>query len=522
MAYGFFLPILDHGFLISDDAPNIYRNFAITNQEYADFLIWSVTDTTTSLRYKPVTWWVFRAIWDVFGSNPGAYHAVSLVLHLANTILLFYIIITVFALELKKLGKLKWTIPAVFTLFWAIHPLRVEPIAWAAQMSYPLATFLILLAFVFYRRWRQDPRLNWPLFLGFVFYLLALGTYPIVLTCGLVLVVDEFIDWLKFRAAEPSCFPPDGKKRFTVVALAAAPALGILLFTVSGIENYQDKFWDSAPVSGLDPILQIEMAVHNMFRYVWLEIWPFPAEIFQAFMWKHQPLPLWCLLLLITEGGVLFLMLRNQHAVRSRSLLRIHLYLVAVSLPSVGLMIPDYLPAMKNHYLSGMLIAVFLAGALLAVDSKRVRWGLVMFTIVVIALFSFKSREILADHKNSDTYFKNLEKFVTKTSQVDMRLVNTLRARGAFEIGDHAGVLEYFRRVDSPERLHDIFLVEYAISSYLSREYAECIEIMQILVNRTGMEFHQRVLEGLHSAPGSPAVDSLFFSMNAALFTDRE
>jgi hypothetical protein len=496
IVYLLFQPILGHAFLLADDEPTIYHNDGITQLSGAAFIKWSLTDIEASLRYKPLTWWALHGIWSVAGNNPAAFHATSLVLHLANTCLLYLILHAVFAAETKR-GPGPWLVPAMITLAWAIHPLRAEPVAWAAQIAYPLATFFVLLAFHFYRRWRVSAGSSGELLAGYLFYLLALGTYPIVLTCGAVVIADRLLDrWLA-----PSVHsPPPRTIGLAGIGAIITPAVAILAYTLHGISNYEYDYWNGSIAEARTSWMQLAMATENLARFFWLELWPEPAGIFVGFNIQYvvSPVRIGGLLALLTGLGWCWSRLPDR-VLRVR-LLRLATYFVLVCLPVLGLTTANYLPSMKSHYLPGIVVAAGVCGLLLQIGPGRRQWlGLGVLTILLAASLP-KFRTLLADHRDTNTYFLELERHAQRTPGFNLNLTWYLRARGAFQVGDHSTVAEYYGRLH-PGLLPVPCLVEYAVAQYNNDAHADCARLVTMLAERTGQPGLLRLADDITQDP---------------------
>ncbi len=108
--------------------------------------------TTHMSHYQPLSWLAWALARRSFGTTPAVHHVLSLALHLANAALLFILAM--------RLGSLTGLAPgprrvAALTAasFFAVHPLRVEPVAWASGFPYVLALAPLLLAVVLYLRY---------------------------------------------------------------------------------------------------------------------------------------------------------------------------------------------------------------------------------------------------------------------------------------------------------------------------------------------------------------------------------
>ena len=88
---------------------------------------------------------------QLFGLNPAGHHAVNLLYHVCNTVLLFVL--------LRRTTGETWCSALVAALF-AVHPLNVEPVAWVTGRKDVLSTFLGLLALLAYARYAAAPGLR--------------------------------------------------------------------------------------------------------------------------------------------------------------------------------------------------------------------------------------------------------------------------------------------------------------------------------------------------------------------------
>ena len=129
-----FLPVLGADFVAYDDPENFLQN-----QHYRG-LGWTQLQwmwTTTHLgHYVPLSWMTLGLDYVLWGMNPAGYHAVNLLLHAGNAVMLFFVARRVFRLAgIERSGDgLAAAVPAAFAaLVFAIHPLRVESVAWITE-----------------------------------------------------------------------------------------------------------------------------------------------------------------------------------------------------------------------------------------------------------------------------------------------------------------------------------------------------------------------------------------------------
>ncbi len=101
-----------------------------------DSLRYAFTESKSGY-WHPLTWLSLMADSQLFPGNAGGYHRTSLIIHIANTILLFFI--------LSVMTKAPWQSGFVAALF-AFHPLHVEAVAWIAARKDVLSGFFWMLA----------------------------------------------------------------------------------------------------------------------------------------------------------------------------------------------------------------------------------------------------------------------------------------------------------------------------------------------------------------------------------------
>ncbi|MFC1515910.1 tetratricopeptide repeat protein [Thermodesulfobacteriota bacterium] len=186
-----FLPILNNG-VVWDDGMNILDNPDFRGLS-ASHLSWMFT-TFHDANYHPVCWMSFGLDYVVWGLNPAGYHLTNLMLHVLNAVLFYCLVVIVLRQtnpHVTIISKPGIQISAFTgTLFWAIHPLRVENVAWISARGDVLCCVFYLLAIIAYLKMVQQhdkvDRRKWFL-LSLVFFVLSLlsrawgMTFPVVL-----------------------------------------------------------------------------------------------------------------------------------------------------------------------------------------------------------------------------------------------------------------------------------------------------------------------------------------------------
>jgi len=108
---------------------------------------WALT-TSWFEYWHPVTWLSLMLDCQLFGLRAGYHHTVNLAFHAANTLLVFMV--------LRRLTCARWRSAIAAGLF-ALHPLHVESVAWAAERKDVLSAFFFLLTLWAYGRYVEAP-----------------------------------------------------------------------------------------------------------------------------------------------------------------------------------------------------------------------------------------------------------------------------------------------------------------------------------------------------------------------------
>ena len=177
---------LSCGFVF-DDGDYLIRNPMVHLGLSRAGLIWALK-TTHMGNWHPITWYSHMLDAELFGPRPWGHHLTNLVIHAANTLLLY--------LLMRFLTGRVLTSAVVAALF-AIHPLHVESVAWISERKGLLSTFFSLLAMLAYV-WHVRVKMVSPVLarriylLVVVLFILALMCKPMAVTLPFVLVLLDY------------------------------------------------------------------------------------------------------------------------------------------------------------------------------------------------------------------------------------------------------------------------------------------------------------------------------------------
>ncbi len=183
-----FLQVNQCDFINYDDPLYVTDNIHVMSAITIGSIRWAFT-TGHSANWHPVTWISHMIDVQLFGLNPRWHHLTNLLLHIANTLLLF--------LVFHRMTKAPWKSAFAAALF-AIHPLHVESVAWVSERKDVLSTFFWMLAMGAYVHYVAHPRLKNYLAV-LIFFVLGLMAKPMLVTLPFVLLLMDFWPLQRFE-----------------------------------------------------------------------------------------------------------------------------------------------------------------------------------------------------------------------------------------------------------------------------------------------------------------------------------
>jgi tetratricopeptide (TPR) repeat protein len=173
--------VLHFDFTYFDDPKYVTENPNVQQGLAWDSIRWAFT-TGHASNWHPLTWLSLMLDVELFGLNAGAFHMVNLLLHVANTILLFIL--------LNRCTQSLW--PSTFVAIgFALHPLHVESVVWIAERKDVLSALFWMLTTLAYVRYAEQPSISRYIT---VFSAMALGLMakPMLVTLPCVLLLLDY------------------------------------------------------------------------------------------------------------------------------------------------------------------------------------------------------------------------------------------------------------------------------------------------------------------------------------------
>ncbi len=183
--------ILDNGFINLDDDQYITENNHIKAGINLETIKWAFSAVVLA-NWHPLTLLSHALDWSLFGANASGHHLVNLLLHIGSVLFLFFF--------LAKTTKSLWPSAFVAALF-ALHPLRVESVAWASERKDVLSMFFGMAALYVYALYVEEHKFS-KYFLCLILFALGLMAKPMLVTLPFVLLLLDY--WPLGTLAEDS------------------------------------------------------------------------------------------------------------------------------------------------------------------------------------------------------------------------------------------------------------------------------------------------------------------------------
>src|SRR6266496_3721328 len=186
------------------DPGYVFENPQITAGLTSAGVLWAFTHSHMQ-NWHPLTWISHMLDCQFFGLNAGGHHFTNVLLHTIAAILLF--------LVFQKMTGALWRSAFVAALF-AIHPLRVESVAWIAERKDVLSGVFFMLTLGAYVRYVREPSSIRYLIVAVLFGL-GLMTKSMLVTLPFVLLVLDYWPLGRFaHVPPPKATPKDGSDRW--------------------------------------------------------------------------------------------------------------------------------------------------------------------------------------------------------------------------------------------------------------------------------------------------------------------
>ena len=343
--------VKNHQFISLDDDLYIVNNPMIAKGLTLEGIKWAFA-TFHASNWHPLTWISHMFDSQLFGLVAGWHLLVNALIHVLNTLLLYFF--------LSRVTAARWQSAVVAALF-ALHPLHVESVAWAAERKDTLSAFFGLLTLLAYARYTEAR--SWKRY-GLVALTLGLGLMakPMLVTWPFVLLL---LDWWPLGRLEWK--PADGIKSLpkTLLPLVREKIPLFLMVAASMVLTYLAQSRGGA-VRALveEPLsMRIANAIVSYAKYILLTFWPGGLGVYYPF--SPADLSAWkvaaSLALLVSVT-----IIAARESARRPYLIVGWLWFLGTLVPVIGLVqVGGQAMADRYHYIPsiGLFVAIVFAAA---------------------------------------------------------------------------------------------------------------------------------------------------------------
>jgi Flp pilus assembly protein TadD len=403
-------PALRHDFVNYDDDVYVTENLHVQAGLSWENLKWAFCNPV-SANWHPLTVLSHMMDCQLFGLKPWGHHLVNVLFHALNAALVFVL--------LKQLTGATWRSVVVAALF-AVHPLRVESVAWVAERKDVLSGFFGLLALIFYTRYVQKAEsrkqkaetggripssiLHPP---SSPAYCLSLGCFALGLLSKPMLVTWPFVllllDWWPLNRIPDFRFPISDLKRL----LAEKIPFFVLAAVLSCVTFVVQKQGGSVVESETLPLgARAGNALVSYCRYLGKLFWPTDLAVFYPHPGYWPPAQVLLAGLLLAVISALFFVQRRRHPF----LLMGWLWFCGMLVPMIGLVQTGQQSMADRHtYIPSLGVLILTTWGVY--DLTR-HWRYQMITLsaagsAVIILCMGMTRQQLAYWQDSETLFRH-------------------------------------------------------------------------------------------------------------------
>jgi Flp pilus assembly protein TadD len=364
---------------------------------------WAVTSMEAA-NWHPLTWLSHLIDVELFGLTPAGPHAVNLLFHIANSVLLLLL----FERMTGSMAK-SGLVAALF----AVHPQHVESVAWIAERKDVLSAFFWLLTVTTYLRYvragqKQIGRRREYVILCVLFFL-GLMAKPMVLTLPFVLLLLDYwpLNRISFGQQHMTASKQKQSSTFRALLLEKVPLFVLSSLSIAITYVAQWKGGAVSSLEGLPSTMRIANAVVAYAKYLGKTIWP--TDLVVLYPLPVDFPPVWqiagaCVLLIVITVAVV------AKAVKLPFLPVGWFWFLGMLVPVIGLLqVGVHHIADRYTYLPS--IGLFVAGAwAIPAATRRWRGGPAIRSGVALAILvclMWVSREQVGYWKDSVTLFSH-------------------------------------------------------------------------------------------------------------------
>jgi len=258
-------------FIRYDDPQYVMENPVVQRGLTIPGIRWALTDISTGY-WHPLTWISLMADYELYGMNAGGYHLTNLLLHIANTLLLFAV--------LNMMTGAVWRSAFVAALF-ALHPLHVESVAWVAERKDVLSGLFWMLTMLAYVRYVRLPGQGRYLVV-FMMFVLGIMAKPMMVTLPFVLLLMDYWPLGRYQRGCKEPLIRGGESEVSVgrLILEKIPLFIVVVFVSIGTIWSQKQTGAIMSSDALSLPVRIANALSSYVIYMGKMFWPVDLAVY--------------------------------------------------------------------------------------------------------------------------------------------------------------------------------------------------------------------------------------------------
>ena len=472
VTFGIYAQVIGHRFITFDDPTYIQENPMVNRGVTLAGLAWAFT-TFYAGNWHPLTWIAHMIDSQLFGMIAGGHLLVNALIHAANTLLVFWFLL--------RTTHARWSSALVAALF-ALHPLHVESVAWAAERKDTLSTFFGLLSLIAYVRYAEAPSIRRY---AWVAIMLALGLLakPMLVTWPFVMLLLDYWPLRRFQQSEVKGQPARrnlGAGRWSVVRslvvekipLFALVAASAVVTSVAQSHGGGVRTFTEFPIA-----LRLSNALVSYAKYLLLAFWPNDLAVYYPY--TGTDIPAWQIigaaLLLVAITAFCFF----QRKIRPYLIVG-WLWFLGTLVPVIGLVqVGGQTMADRYFYIPsiGLFIAIVFGLANIAERRRVAPWlSAAIANVVLLVLATLTNAQI---HRWSDSFtlFKHALTVVPPSVAVEDSLGLAMHKNGQL---DEAAA--HFERALQIKPDDYISLLSMGVTRFYQGRVPEAIEYAQAAI----------------------------------------
>lgn len=409
-----FYPVINNSFTNWDDDRYVYENPVIKDSSASNIKKVFTTLIIGHQHYHPLTILTYILEYRFFGLNPRVYHIDNLILHLFNTFLVFCFIYLLCGKELTAL---------ITSLFFGIHPLHVESVAWITERQDVLFAFFYLWALIHYILYLRNERKEAVHYsASLVLFLFSALSKPAAVTLPLIfLLVDYYF----------------ARKITWKAILEKAPFFALALFFA--VVTLMQKHMAYADKESLYSFSRgIFIASHSFLFYLVKLILPFHLSGFYPLAESVNPIePILAVLILYLAFALLIKKRENSRAVIFGVLFFLSTIILVLGFFPIG----KSTVADRYTYVSYVGIFFIIANWLQGILKKKnkIITALFLAVVLVFSLMTYQRcqvwkdsltfwNDVISKYPKAAIAYLNRGKFNAQGNQIDKALSDFTKA----------------------------------------------------------------------------------------------